>query len=323
MANYKIIGGDGRQYGPVTANELNQWIAEGRLNAQSLVQSEGTPEWKPLGSFSDFADALNPLAAPPRIVAPANPTAWSNEILTREPELRLGECLRSGFNFFAANPGFVIGAVTLTWLLNGVLMFFPFIGGILHLILGGVLTGGLYLACLRRMRGEHASVGSIFDGFKLCFVQLMLAGAITKLLSQFAVLLCVLPGIYLFVAWIFALPLVADKRLEFWSAMEVSRKMVTRVWFPIFLLLALAFLPFIATQFLGGLNIWSYLWETFRDASFDLPRWFSTMKQHFVPLTKLMLTWGIIGQGALLVSLFFAVGALMRAYENLFGERKP
>jgi hypothetical protein len=30
----------------------------------------------------------------------------------------------------------------------------------------------------------------------------------------------------------------------------------------------------------------------------------------------------LISQGALLLSLFFAVGALMRAYENLFGERK-
>lgn len=322
MANYKIIGGDGQQYGPVTADELRQWIAEGRLNGQSLVQSEGASDWQPLGSFPDFTDALSPVAAPPRILAPVSPTDWSTQVLAREPELRLGECLRSGFAFFTANPGFVIGAVMLTWLLNGAMMFFPMIGGILHLILGGVLTGGLYLACLHRMRGERATVGSIFDGFKLCFVQLMLAGAITKLLSQFALLLCVLPGIYLFVAWIFALPLVADKRLEFWSAMELSRKVVTRVWFPIFLLLALAFLPFVATQSLGGLKIGSYFWETLRDANFELAAWMSSMQQHVVPLTKLMLIWGVIGQVALLASLFFAVGALMRAYENLFGERQ-
>lgn len=323
MPNYKIIGGDGQQYGPVTADELRQWVAEGRLNAQSLVQIEGALEWKPLGNFPEFADALNSIAAPPQIAPPANPAEWSNQILAREPDLRVGECLRSGFAFFAANPGFVIGAVTLTWLLNGAMMFFPFIGGILHLILGGVLTGGLYFACLRRTRGEAAGIGNIFDGFKFCFVQLMLAGAITKLLSQFALLLCVLPGIYLFVAWIFALPLVADKRLEFWSAMELSRKVVTRVWFSIFLLLALAFLPFVATQFIGGLKIWDYFWETFRAANFELAGWLSSLQQHFVPLTKLMLTWGVIGQLALLVSLFFAVGALIRAYENLFGERKP
>lgn len=323
MTNYKIIGGDGQQYGPITADELRQWIAEGRLNGQSLVQSEGASEWKPLGRFPDFADALNPLAAPPPIFAPVTPTEWSSQLLTRKPELRLGECLRSGFTFFAANPGFVIGAVMLTWLLNGALMFFPFIGGILHLILGGVLTGGLYLACLRRMRGERATVGSIFDGFKLCFVQLMLAGAITKLLSQFGFLLCVLPWIYLTVAWFFVLPLVADKRLEFWSAMELSRKIVTRDWFQLFLLLVLVFLPFLAAQVLGGLKIGGYLFAAMREVDFDLRQWLEWLARDWKTSTTRFIFWGVLGQIALLLSLFFATGALMRAYENLFGERKP
>lgn len=322
MTNYKIIGGDGQQYGPVTADELRQWIAEGRLNAQSRAQVEGATEWRPMADFPEFAAALGPIATPPPIAASRNPADWSNQLLGREPELRLGECLRSGFTFFAANPGFVAGAVTLTWLLNGVMMFLPFIGGILHLILGGVLTGGLYLACLRRMRGEAVTSGTIFDGFKLCFVQLMLAGAITKLLAQFGLLLCVLPGIYLFVAWIFALPLVADKQLEFWSAMELSRKVVTRTWFRVFLLLALAFLPFVATQCLGGVKIWTYFWDTFRAADYDMPRWIGSLREHIGPFTKLMLTWGIVGQVALLASLMFAVGALMRAYESLFGDNK-
>src|SRR5688572_19809362 len=104
MANYKIIGGDGRQYGPVTADELRVWIGERRLNPQSLIQFEGASEWKPLGSFPEFADAFGSTAAPPQIAAPSNPTEWSSQILAREPELCLGDCLRSGFTFFAANP---------------------------------------------------------------------------------------------------------------------------------------------------------------------------------------------------------------------------
>jgi uncharacterized membrane protein len=42
----------------------------------------------------------------------------------------------------------------------------------------------------------------------------------------------ILPGIYLAVAYIFAVPLIADKKLEFWTAMELSRKVVTTHWFP-------------------------------------------------------------------------------------------
>jgi uncharacterized OB-fold protein len=51
---YKVIGKDGRQYGPITAEELKDWIAENYLNAQSLVQIEGTQEWRALATLPEF-----------------------------------------------------------------------------------------------------------------------------------------------------------------------------------------------------------------------------------------------------------------------------
>ncbi len=62
---YKIIGGDGRQYGPIGIDQLRQWIAEGRANAQTLAQVEGAADWKPLGTFSEFAGAFPPPNIPP------------------------------------------------------------------------------------------------------------------------------------------------------------------------------------------------------------------------------------------------------------------
>ena len=38
---YKIIGTDGKQYGPVNADEIRRWRAENRVNAQTLLQVEG------------------------------------------------------------------------------------------------------------------------------------------------------------------------------------------------------------------------------------------------------------------------------------------
>ena len=58
MANYKIIGGDLKQYGPITDEDVRKWIAEGRLNSQSLVQVFGDIEWKQLSTFPEFAEAL-------------------------------------------------------------------------------------------------------------------------------------------------------------------------------------------------------------------------------------------------------------------------
>jgi hypothetical protein len=73
---YKIIGADGKEYGPVTAEQLRQWIAQGRANAQTLAQTVGGTDWKPLGLFPEFGPAAPPAlpVAPPS--APAvRPTA--------------------------------------------------------------------------------------------------------------------------------------------------------------------------------------------------------------------------------------------------------
>ena len=53
---YVIIGGDGKEYGPVTGADLRRWISEERLNARSLVKAESDAEFRPLSAFPEFAD---------------------------------------------------------------------------------------------------------------------------------------------------------------------------------------------------------------------------------------------------------------------------
>jgi hypothetical protein len=59
---YKIIGANQAEYGPVSAEQLRQWITEGRADANTRTQAEGTTEWKPLRDFPEFAGLF---AAPP------------------------------------------------------------------------------------------------------------------------------------------------------------------------------------------------------------------------------------------------------------------
>ena len=70
MATYTIIGGDQKQYGSVTADDLRKWIADGRLNAQSLAKEEHDTEFRPLAAFPEFADVLAAGSAPPPLTAP-------------------------------------------------------------------------------------------------------------------------------------------------------------------------------------------------------------------------------------------------------------
>src|SRR5262249_13082169 len=143
----------------------------------------------------------------------------------------------------------------------------PFVGGPAYALLWGVLRGGLCLVYLRRIRNHPASAGNVLAGFGPTFVQLLLAGFLTSLLGGVALACClVLPGVYLLVAWTFSVPLVADQRLEFWSAMELSRKVVSRVWFEMFGLLVLVFLPVIATTLFVQIKLASMVFPVVSEA---------------------------------------------------------
>ena len=64
---YRIIGADGREYGPISAEQVRQWIAESRANASTPTLTEGATEWKPLASIPEFSM----LFAAPAAYAPA------------------------------------------------------------------------------------------------------------------------------------------------------------------------------------------------------------------------------------------------------------
>ncbi len=76
---YKIIGADQQQYGPVTGDQIRQWLNEGRLNAQSMLQAEGTTEWRPLASFPEFATSI-PIAAPTAPLTMPAPASKTNSM---------------------------------------------------------------------------------------------------------------------------------------------------------------------------------------------------------------------------------------------------
>jgi hypothetical protein len=73
MNQYRIIGGDGKEYGPISADQMRQWLAEGRVNAQTRILVEGATEWKTLGELPEFGAAppTPPLTPPLGAAAPA------------------------------------------------------------------------------------------------------------------------------------------------------------------------------------------------------------------------------------------------------------
>lgn len=67
---YRIIGSDQKTYGPIAAEKLLQWLAEGRIDWQDPAQAEGTTEWRPLATWTVLSETLH-RHVPPKIQAAA------------------------------------------------------------------------------------------------------------------------------------------------------------------------------------------------------------------------------------------------------------
>ena len=132
---YKIIGTDGRQYGPVNAEQIRRWLAENRVHAQTLVQTEGAQDWKPLGSLPEFTAGLNAVP-PPIIPAPgAAASRASNKIAAGIFGILLGSLGIHKFILGYTGAGLIMLLVT-------VLSCFT-LSPIMHII--GLIEGIIYL----------------------------------------------------------------------------------------------------------------------------------------------------------------------------------
>jgi hypothetical protein len=154
------------------------------------------------------------------------PDVIAAEYLRRGGGVDIGGAISRGWALVRDNLWVFIAATVLSWLISVGLAFVPVLGW----VVGFVMLGGLDYMFLRRIRGETVQIGDVFAGFNIAFLHLALAGLVKGLLTCLGLILCILPGIYLAVGYVFALPLVIDKKMEFWPAMEVSRQVVHHHW---------------------------------------------------------------------------------------------
>jgi len=96
---------------------------------------------------------------------------------------------------------------------------------------------GLIMMAIKHQAQEPISWNLLFAYYPLSGM-LAFAGVMVYFMTLLGFLLFLLPGIYLSIAYIFTFPLMVDKGLSAWEAMELSRKAVTMQWFKIATLLS-------------------------------------------------------------------------------------
>jgi len=63
--SYRIMGGDGNQYGPVVQADLQTWISEGRVTPVTRIQRSDQNDWQPANTLPELRFQPAADAAPP------------------------------------------------------------------------------------------------------------------------------------------------------------------------------------------------------------------------------------------------------------------
>ncbi len=160
---YRVIGINGQQYGPVSADQIRRWLTENRVNAQTLIQAEGSTDWKALGSFPEFAADLKTLPPPPMSAPGGTPPAPVDPNITARASGKIpaGICgiLLGSFGIHKFILGYT-GAGLIMLLVTLLTCFLA--SPIMHII--GLIEGIIYLS-----RSDQDFVRTYVDGRKEWF----------------------------------------------------------------------------------------------------------------------------------------------------------
>ncbi len=153
----------------------------------------------------------------------------AEELIARGYDTDAGKYISKGYSIFEKDMGKFIGYTALYFLITTTAGFIPFA----PIFLTGPLTAGFFIVARKINKNQPYDFGDFWKGFDF-FVPLMLFTLISTILGILAFIALIIPGIYLYVGWVFAVPFIIFGNMEFWDAMEFSRKLVTKKWWNIF-----------------------------------------------------------------------------------------
>lgn len=120
------------------------------------------------------------------------------------------------------------------------------------------LLAGLFIMGIKRSVDAPISATNIFQHFNKA-PKLFVGMILMQLLIFIGYLLLILPGIYLTIAYFMAIPLIAEKDMGIWEALETSRKAVTKRWFSFLLFFIIMTIIFFISSIPFGIGlIWTF-----------------------------------------------------------------
>jgi uncharacterized membrane protein len=161
----------------------------------------------------------------------------ADELIEKGYNTDIGGYISKGYEIFSKDVGMFVGYTALMLVMSIVAGIIPFGSFFVQ----GPLIAGFFIVAQNIDKGKSYDFETFFKGFNF-FVPLFLFTLISSIFIFLGTLALILPGIYLAVAYTFAIPFIVFAKMEFWDGMEISRKLITRNWWSIFGLMILVFL---------------------------------------------------------------------------------
>ena len=163
---------------------------------------------------------------------------------------------------------YILGYAIVNTIVAGILGFLlsslPIISMIATGLLVSLLITPLWAGTLM-IAIKRAGKGPIKASFVFNYYDKMIPLFLTVVIMYIAIfigfILLVIPGIYLSIAYALALPLVVEKGLSPWQALETSRKAITKKWFSMLIISIVSMLIFLVSALPLGIGlIWTVPW---------------------------------------------------------------
>jgi hypothetical protein len=155
------------------------------------------------------------------------------ETIPPDYHIRPGYYLNAGWELFKQNAagfiGFSVVALILIFALNAK----AGLGQVLAYIIGPPLWAGFLIVAMKLLLNQLTQVNDFTSGFKF-ILPLVLYSVVSSIFISIGFVLFIIPGLYLLVGYLFTTWLIVDRGLDFWPAMELSRKTVHKHWFEVF-----------------------------------------------------------------------------------------
>jgi uncharacterized membrane protein len=166
----------------------------------------------------------------------------------------LADHLKAGWALFKQYPGGFIVFMLVYLIISAVLNAIPWLGWLVSLLITPPLLMGNFIVAAKLLQRQPVEFQDFFSGFHF-LLPLVLVWVVSWILVSLGLILLIIPGVYLAVAFLFAPYLVIDRGLDFWSALDISRRTVHPMWFEIFVLAMMLVLLNLAGTLVFGIGL--------------------------------------------------------------------